>query len=121
MIREKRNAVIEGAKLCIENGGILTAWLTLDYGGAGQGFGGFALALSKDFLHQDPPREGVFCGQFLLRVLQIAGVEEWSALPGRTIRADAEDTKIHGIGHIVKNDWFYPAELAAQVFPEKER
>lgn len=120
-MREKKNAVIESARLCIERGGILTAWLTLDYGGAGQGFGGYALALSSDFRRQDPPREGVFCGQFLLRVLQIAGVEEWSALPGRTIRADAEHTKIHGIGHIVKDDWLYPERLAAEVFPKEGR
>ena len=43
---EERNAVIESARLEIERG-LLTAWLMLDYGGAGQGFGGWCERLAK--------------------------------------------------------------------------
>jgi hypothetical protein len=104
----ERNAVITSATITNDDHGLLSAWLMLDYGGSGQGFGGYALYLPRDFTHHnDKPAN--YCGHFIWRVMEIAGVSEWSQLVGKTIRVRAEEfDKILAIGHIVKDDWFYP-------------
>jgi hypothetical protein len=105
------NAIIAGASIGIEENGSLTAWITLDYGGSGQGFGGFALYLPESFAHHawDAPP----AGHFIYRILQVAGVEGWSDLVGKTVRVRAEHSGVQAIGHIVKDDWFDPrAEFA---------
>ena len=48
---EMQNAVIESAIITNDDHGVLSAWLFLDYGGAGQGFGGYCLYLPKSFTH----------------------------------------------------------------------
>ena len=101
------NAVIESASITRGDYGMLSAWLTLNYGGSGQGFGGFSLYLPKSFKHHK--LESV-AGHFIWRVLEIAEVDEWSQLAGKTIRVRKTDAwgRIIAIGHIVKDDWFYP-------------
>jgi hypothetical protein len=113
---EIKNAIIESARIDNERG--LSAWLSLDYGGSGQGFGGFVLYIpsdwqkdSKDTRHK---AQWNYAGHFIYRVMQIAGVDEWSKLKGKTVRAKCEHTAVHAIGHIVKDDWFDPsADFAA--------
>lgn len=106
-VREFKNAIIKSVKLDTGDRGLLTAWLFLDYGGSEQGFGGYALYLPKDWKHHSV--NGDFAGHFIFRSMQVAGVEEWSKLPGKTVRAVIEDGLVSGIGHIVKDDWFYPS------------
>lgn len=105
---EIRNAVIESARITNDDHGLLSAWLSLDYGGSGQGFGGYCLYLPKDFTHSNSQKN--YAGHFIWRVMEIAGVSEWSKLAGKTIRARCEHSKVHAIGHIVKNDWFTPSD-----------
>lgn len=106
-----RNAVIEKAVITNDEYGLLSAWLFLDYGdGSKQGFGGFALYLPKDFKHH-----GDCAGHFIWRVMEVAEVNEWSKLPGQTIRVQLDsgfgfNQKILSIGHIVKDIWFNPSE-----------
>ena len=107
MKTEIKNAVIKNAKITNDDHGLLTIWLTLDYGGSSQGFGGYALYLPKDFTHHK--KEAPYCGHFIWRVLEIAGVTEWNKLEGKTIRVKCEHSKVHAIGHIVKDDWFNPS------------
>ena len=100
-----RNAVIESASITNDDHGLLSAWLYLEYGGVGQGFGGYALYLPKSFKHYGGPN---LCGHFIWRVMEIAGVSKWDQLRGKTIRAQATHSGVEAIGHIVKDDWFWP-------------
>ena len=104
---EEKNAVIESATIRNDDHGLLSAWLTLDYGGSGQGFGGYALYLPDQFKHHKPSGPN-YAGHFIWRVMEIAGVSEWSKLPGKTIRVRAKHKGVEAIGHIVKDDWFEP-------------
>lgn len=101
---ETKNAVIKAAKFDTERG--LSAWLTLDYGSSGQGFGGYLLYAPSGWAAHNAP--GNFAGHFIWRCLEIAGVDDWSKLPGRTIRVRADHNKVHAIGHIVEDKWFDP-------------
>jgi len=104
---EQKNAIIKSARLTSDDHGLLSAWLDLDYGGTGQGFGGYSLYLPKPYTHHDLQGPN-YAGHFIWRVMEVAGVTEWSNLPGRTIRARCEHISVHAIGHIVKDDWFNP-------------
>jgi hypothetical protein len=100
------NAVIESAEITADDHGLLSAWLFLDYGGSGQGFGGYALYLPKSFSHHK--LESV-AGHFIWCCMEIGGVVNWSNLPGRTIRVRRiEWDRIVAIGHIINDDWFDP-------------
>lgn len=102
-----KNAVIRSARIHIEDHDILTVWLDLDYGGMCQGFGGYGFyAKPKDWWKKDFP----YCARFIWRCLEIADVDAWDKLPGKTIRARSDSGKVHAIGHIVKDDWFDPSE-----------
>lgn len=102
---EIQNAIIENARITSDDNGLLSAWLSLDYGGTGQGFGGYALYLPKGFTHHEIKS---VAGHFIWRVMEVAGVTEWSQLRGKTIRVRGTRAGIEAIGHIVKDDWFEP-------------
>jgi hypothetical protein len=104
---ETKNAVIESIEITSDDHGCLSAWLYLDYGGSGQGFGGYALYLPKSFKNHTIDSGA---GHFIYRCMEIAGVTEWSKMKGKTIRVRCEHVKVHAIGHIVKDDWFNPSE-----------
>lgn len=100
-----QNAIIESTTLTSDEHGSLSVWLALDYGGVGEGFGGYALYLPKSFTHHK--LESV-AGHFIYRCMEIADVTEWSKMVGRTLRVQIENGLISGIGHIIKDDWFFP-------------
>lgn len=106
---ETKNAIIESVTLTGADHGCLSAWLTLDYGGSGQGFGGYALYLPEGFKNHRLTGPN-YAGHFIWRVMEVAGVDSWDELKGKTIRVRAEHGKVHAIGHIVKDDWFEPSK-----------
>jgi hypothetical protein len=112
---EIRNARIKDATITKADHGLLTVWLHLDYGGTGQGFGGYVLHLNPGSRHYR--LDHGYAGHFIWRVLEIAGVDEWSELVDKTIRVKTTMSKCHAIGHILKDDWFDPA---ADMMPKEE-
>ncbi|MCP3681644.1 MAG: hypothetical protein GY861_03045 [bacterium] len=106
---ETRNAIIKSVSLTIADHGCLTMWLHLDYGGSGQGFGGFMLHPADSKVEKLSESVGA-CGHWVVRCLQIADVMEISDLAGKTIRVKGDHGGIDAIGHILKDDWFCPSE-----------
>lgn len=111
MREEIKNAVIEKATINDSDRGFLDCWLHLDYGGSGQGFGGYALYLPKTFSHHKI--ESV-AGHHIWRCMEIANVTAWDKMPGKTIRVRVVNGLIEAIGHIVKDDWYCPKDDFAQ-------
>lgn len=102
-----KNAIITKAVITGDDHGLLSAWLTLDYGdSSGQCFGGYALYLPKSFTHHSV--ESV-AGHFIWRCMEVAGVTQWDQVVGKTIRVRSSHSKVEAIGHIIKDDWFIPA------------
>ena len=97
-----KNATIQKATITAADHGVLSVWLDLDFGGSGQGFGGYVNYSPK------VPRFDT-TGRFLWRIMEIAGVVSWDCVVGKSIRVQATPSKVHKIGHILKDDWFDPA------------
>ncbi len=118
MDRQIRNAKVESTFLGYESHGILTCFLHLDYGGAGQGFGGHTL---DSYSEEKKERIGTSYGMaFIKKILDVLEVEKWEDLPEVHLRADQEHGKVHGIGHILKDQWFYPDKDLKEYIPEGE-
>lgn len=112
---ETRNAIIESTRLGPEDHGIFSAYLTLNYGGSGQSFGGYALDRHNGHRDLRSERVGTAYGmEFIRRVMAVVGVSKWEDLKGKHVRAVMEHDKIHSIGHIIEDRWFTPErDLAA--------
>ncbi len=106
MKSEIKNARIESTMLGEEDHGIMTCFLYLDYGGAGQGFGGYGL--QRWDKAENRARGTEYGMEFIMRILDVVGVRKWEDLVNQYIRADAEHGKVHGIGNIIEDKWFYP-------------
>lgn len=98
---ELRNATIKSASISTEDHNCLMVWLVLDYGGSQQGFGGYPLYSPK---HKDKT------GQYLWRLMQIAGVSKWENIVGKPVRVRGTNSGIEAIGHFLLEDWFEPAK-----------
>lgn len=115
-----QNARITSTTLGVNDHGIMDAWLMLDYGGSGQGFGGYALdePLKRDgkFVRRAGTSFGL---QFIMDLLATLEVESWEKLPGTVLRVrlsgDGFGGKIEAVGHYMKDQWFDPAALAKEM------
>lgn len=102
-----QNAIITGFSLRMERGFFLDSWVSLDYGGSGQGFGGFVLYLSKTAKHHEVMSHA---GHWIWRVMEIAGVKDVKDIVGKSVRVRKPDEwgTVEAIGHIINDDWFDP-------------
>jgi hypothetical protein len=116
MTIEERNALIKSTEITW-NHGCLTCWLHLDYGGAQQGFGGYAL---DRYDKTNDCRVGTVYGmEFIQRIMSTVGAS-WEKLPGKHCRARIyDDGRIHAIGHIIHDQWFNPEEDLKEFFELK--
>ncbi len=107
---EVKNAIITCASIRVDRGFILTAYLHLDYGAAGQSFGGYVLGGigGEGIKAADHAAQPNICGHFIARVLDIVGVDNWDDLKGKTVRVRGTYGRVESIGHIVKDKWFSP-------------
>lgn len=114
------NAKIDSTMLGMEDHGIMSCMIGLDYGGSHQGFGGYVFDEPlKNSQGDNQSRRGTAYGcEFVRRVLEVVGVETWEKLKGQHVRVKREDGwggSIIAIGNILKDDWFDPKDLAARM------
>lgn len=95
-MRTIKNTKIVSTFLGIEDHGIPTFMINLDFGGARQGYGRYDLRYY-----------GI---EIILEILKVLEVDSWENLSG-VIRADSDHDKIYKIGHIIKNQWFDVEDL----------
>lgn len=115
-----QNALVSSARIELNDHGLLDVWLMLEYGIGGQGFGGWSLGRHV-FKPADARQEFLeskhnYAGHYLIRVMQVCGVHEFAHIPGRSLRVAKGNGLIRGIGHITKDDWFYPSRDFAPEF-----
>lgn len=103
------NAKITSTMLGIEDHGVLTVYLTLDYGGAGQGFGGHVLDGPYDEATKRRADSAAFA-LYVRRVMEVVGVNSWEALKGQFCRVRQSHSKVHAIGNLLEDKWFFPEE-----------
>jgi hypothetical protein len=97
------------------NHGCAVAWVMLDYGGSGQGFGGSILDDKPEETGKE--RKATAWGMdYIFSIIRTVGVEKWEDLPGKHVRVERTtegfDGLITGIGNIIEDKWFRPSELA---------
>ena len=92
------NARIIGTTLGPEDHGIFTSFITCDFGGTVQGFGGYGLSTNA--------------AQFILGVLQCAGTDEWGELKGKPVRVCRIDGLLRALGHFIEDKWLYFDQVA---------
>jgi hypothetical protein len=99
------NARIKSTTLGVEDHGIMTFFVFIEWPGAGCGLGGYAL---------DARENGKPCGgsghayQAIRQILETVGVDKWEKLPGTLIRIvhPGLGRGLTKIGHILDDKWF---------------
>jgi hypothetical protein len=109
---EIKNAKIDGTSLGIQDHGIFTFSISLDYGGSGQSFGGFVLDDKPD--DTGKRRGSAFGCDAILQVLRVVGVDRWEDLVGKSVRAEARHDKVKRLGNYLSDDWLDLKELAKE-------
>lgn len=105
------NAKITNAELTMEDHGVLCYWLTLEGAGWGVGVGGYVIGKgylgAKEFSGSEKGTEAI------MRIMDTVGVEKWSDLKGKYVRACIEGcgSGVHRFGHITDNKWFDQKEF----------
>lgn len=113
-----QNAKITGTMLGFEDHGIFTFMISLDYGGSGQGAGGYAL---DGWDEKTKSRKGWKFGiDFISRILAVVGVETWESLPGKSIRVKSDFNKVLAIGNFLEENWLDFDEFMAGCLDEKD-
>lgn len=116
-MRETRieNGMVKSTMLGVEDHGILTAFLHIDGGGWGCGFGGYSF---DTYDKSKEKRVGSAYGTtFIMRVLDVLEVDTWEKLPGTPCRCETGGIggTITRIGHFMKDKWFDPKVLADEL------
>lgn len=114
MKEEIQNAEIKSTMLGYEDHGILTWFLHLNFGGSGQGFGGYAMDSYSKTKEKRIPSE--ILGVHLQQILEVVGVEKWEDLEGKHVRIKREEGwngKIIALGNFLEDKWFNPSDYVS--------
>ena len=109
MREEVRNAMITSVDFNTERG--LTIFVGLDYGGAGQSFGGYAL-YSPNTWEKDGSKN--FCGHFVHKMFETLEVNSFAEMIKHPCRVRSSHSNVAAIGHFTKDKWFCPKEEFAR-------
>lgn len=110
------NARIDSARIQMDREVFLSAWLGLDYGGSGQGFGGYVLGGSTTGgVRAAAANKKPYAALFIVRCMEIAGVDSWDKMVGKVIRVEHNHSDVRRIGHALKDDWFCPKEEFSKI------
>lgn len=104
------NALIKSTHLGLEDHGIMTFFLHLEYNSSGQGFGGYVLGWKKE--------DTGFGIAVIRQVLKVVGVEKWEDLPGKHIRSEHVHYEVRRIGNFIKDEWLDVKALAKEYHPD---
>ena len=111
MSLEHNNAKITGTKLGIEDHGIMTFMIYLEWDGGGIGFGGYALDQYDEALKE---RVGFSASMDCIKeIMQTVGVENWEDLKGKyvVVESGGWGSKATGIRNILnEKKWFRPEQ-----------
>jgi hypothetical protein len=104
---ETKNARISSTMLGIEDHGIMSFSICLDYGGSGQCAGGYALDEPiKDKNGKFIRRIGSAAGtQLIMEIMRVVGVSSWEKLPNMNVRVRANFGKVYAIGNLLEDRW----------------
>lgn len=83
------NARIESCTLTTADHGLLSGWITLDYGSSGQGFGGFCLYAPPNEHRKNNGLDAA--GIWIWRILEVLDLTDWSKVVGTPVRARVEN------------------------------
>ena len=98
-------ARIERVSIEYEDHGFLTCWAFLDYGGSGQGFGGYALGHRDNGLDESDTSH---LYRWITEIMRVVGVESWDKVAGHEVLVLADGSKVHGIRAMRANREFFP-------------
>jgi len=114
---------IESTMLGFEDHGIPTFFLHFDFGGAGQGFGGYSWG---EYNKEEEEMEGTAAGaDLILGILKACGVDTWEKIEGKTMYAlydnDRYGQTIEGIRALPleKGETFLIKDWQQKWFPEE--
>lgn len=112
MKTEIKNARIKSTILGQGDRGIFEIWLNLEGDGWGVGFGGYAVDEWVEPLKRRVDMKGTGL-EYIKILLEVVGVDKWEDLPNKFVRVETEGWggRAKGIGHITKDNWFYPEDF----------
>lgn len=113
---ELHNAQIIGVALGVSDRDYTTCLLELHYGTAKQLFGGYPFDEPIKVEGHPRMRFGTAFGmEFIRRLLAVLELKRWEDLRGAHCRVHCSKNKVHDIGHILKDQWFSPVALQAEM------
>lgn len=113
------NAKIDGTNLGYEHNGhgILSCYISLDYGGSGQSYGGYSMdghnKSNPDLNNREPLKFG---SAIIMKIVQVFK-RDWENLIGipiRVLKRNRHSGPIIAIGHYLEDNWVYIKDLVRE-------
>lgn len=116
--RLMENGRIKEADIVFSRGFALDCWITLEFDGSGQGFGGYVLGgnpFDTSTLCAKHHEQKNLAADFIGGVMAVADVQKFSSLVGKVIRVKRGSPfgLIEAIGHPFKDIWYEPKKRFA--------